>query len=584
MSVTDGSSLAAGTASAGGAVAAAARGDEPVSLRGGSSGPRHQPSVVVDLDEPDSYDLPAASAAPVHHGPASVHTDSVAVAPPQVASAGGDPSAPISGGGWRSAEPPQAASAPSLGGGSAGGFQLGPVGGGPVGGGPVGGAPVGAAPVAAPVGGAIGAGVPGPGGAGAPAAPAAPGTPATPGAPGTLGAAPAAGQAGAAGQPGAAAAVVGGGPVQGAAGARSAAGGPLPGAAVGSGSASGAPGASGTPAPGGAAGQPGASAPVRIGPEGGYELRRRTEGGAEGGQDAQPSMAPLLVGQVGAAYLLSQFARRPAAQAPAARPVHDRTIADSRPYGLAGGLGPVDPAHQAEAVRRTAVPEDGSLDPAGDWTEILNAGGPREPGRANNCVDVALSAADTYLGRPTCAAPRLPDGPAGERGGRDRAERELGTRFHDLGDGPEAAARLAQSLLGSGPGAQAVLLTLDEFGRSHTWNAVNHGGTVLYLDHQEARRSAEPLHPVEHGLWAIALDARCRPIDLADVQPVATVAVPAAAPAPVQELKPVPEPAPAPEPVPAPEPEPEPAPAAAPPRSRLTAHHRPAAGPRSSRR
>ncbi|MFD9128874.1 toxin glutamine deamidase domain-containing protein, partial [Kitasatospora sp. NPDC059571] len=240
------------------------------------------------------------------------------------------------------------------------------------------------------------------------------------------------------------------------------------------------------------------------------------------------------------------------------------------------------PVHQAELERRVPRTADGATVPYGDpaagtWAEALNGGGHREAGRANNCVDVALSAVDTLAGLPVCAAPRLPDGPAGERGGRDRAERELGTRFRDLGDGAGALARLAEVLLRSGPGAQAVLLTLDAFGRSHSWNAVNHGDRLAYLDPQTGRVAGEPLYPADHGLWAIAVDERCRPLDLGE----APAALPAAAPSTA-----VPEPAPTPEPAPAAASVPEPVPAAvadprpaepAPPRSRLTVH-RTAAG------
>ncbi|MGW2375067.1 toxin glutamine deamidase domain-containing protein [Kitasatospora sp. NPDC001683] len=200
-----------------------------------------------------------------------------------------------------------------------------------------------------------------------------------------------------------------------------------------------------------------------------------------------------------------------------------RTIADSRPYGLPGGLGPVDPEHQAELERRVPRDEDGlpvrHPDPAvGGWFEVVNAGGHGEPGRANNSLEIALSAVDTYTGRPTCAAPRIPtEGDAGERGGRDRAERELGAPFRDLGDGGQAFTRLADELRRAGHGAQAVLLTLDAYGRPHAWNAVNHQDTVTYLDHQLARRSPAPLHPATQGLWAIALTPEGRPLDLAAV-------------------------------------------------------------------
>ncbi|MFG2903784.1 toxin glutamine deamidase domain-containing protein [Kitasatospora sp. NPDC048286] len=198
--------------------------------------------------------------------------------------------------------------------------------------------------------------------------------------------------------------------------------------------------------------------------------------------------------------------------------VRPRSITDSRPYGLPGGLGPVDPEHQAEVERRVPRDEDGlpvrHPDPAvGGWAEVVNDGGHREPGRANNSLEIALSAVECYTGRPTCAAPRIPtEGDAGERGGRDRAERELGAPFRDLGDGGPAFDRLADDLRRAGHGSQAVLLTLDAYGRPHTWNAVNHQDTVTYLDHQLARQAPTPLHPATHGLWAIALTPEGRPL------------------------------------------------------------------------
>ncbi|MFF0412693.1 toxin glutamine deamidase domain-containing protein [Kitasatospora sp. NPDC004745] len=202
---------------------------------------------------------------------------------------------------------------------------------------------------------------------------------------------------------------------------------------------------------------------------------------------------------------------------PAVRP---RTLADSRPYGLPGGLAPVDPQHQAELERRTPRDEDGRPlrhpDPAaGCWAEAVNDGGYREPGRANNSLEIALSAIETHAGLPTCAAPRIPaEGDAGERGGRDRAERELGAPFRDLGDGGPAFDRLAADLLRSGHGAQALLLTLDDHGRPHAWNAVNHRNAVTYLDHQLARQGSTPLHPATCGLWAITLTPEGHPLDL----------------------------------------------------------------------
>ncbi|MFC9329694.1 toxin glutamine deamidase domain-containing protein [Kitasatospora sp. NPDC057015] len=279
---------------------------------------------------------------------------------------------------------------------------------------------------------------------------------------------------------------------------------------------------------------PGRSAPEgaagTAGPAAG-EGRRRGEHGP--GEGATGWVAPVATAQLLALQLASRARRGPGGEEPEAAG-RIRCIADSRPYGVPGGLGPVDPQEQAELERRVPRGTDGlpvrHPDPAaGGWAEVVNAAGHREPGRANNALEVALSAVDTFTGRPACAAPRIPtEGAAGERGGRDRAERELGAPFRDLGEGAEAFERLAVELRRAGHGAQAVLLTLDGYGRPHAWNVVNHRDTVTWLDHQAGRQGPVPLHSADHGLWAIALDPDCRPLDLADCRSRPTAAAPAA--------------------------------------------------------
>ncbi|WP_441245470.1 toxin glutamine deamidase domain-containing protein [Kitasatospora sp. McL0602] len=478
-------------------------------------------------------------------GPVTVHTDSVAVvAPPSAASvptasSGGDP--------WGAVGSGDGPSTPS-----SGGFRAdppvstGPVG---VGGGSVGSVPVSSAPV-----GAGGGVLPGPVAPSAP--PMVPGTPGTPGAPGAP-AAPVAGAPAATGGPVAQQAQT----APGAAGAGGASGGSSTTAigAVGIPAQDARASAAGPRQSAGAA-APGA-APIRSFAEQG-DYRRRLD---TPGHPAGEWSAPVEPGQVSAAYLVVQSYGRQQPQLPA-EPRQSRAQDDGRPYGLPGGLGPVDPAHQREVERRMPRTADGTYLPhpdprAGDWAEALNGGGHREGGRANNCVDLALSGAGTFAGHPACSAPRLPDGPFGERGGRDRAERELGTRFRDLGDGDGAFEQLVQALRQSGPGSHAVLLTLDEYGRSHTWNAVLHGAAVTYLDHQSGRQAGTPLHPADQGLWAIALDADSRPLDLTELQLAVAAPLPTAEPEP--ELV-------------------EASAAAAPPRSRLTAHR--TAGTRSKRR
>ncbi|MFE3397338.1 toxin glutamine deamidase domain-containing protein, partial [Kitasatospora indigofera] len=294
-----------------------------------------------------------------------------------------------------------------------------------------------------------------------------------------------------------------------------------------------------------------APGPGRAGPEGGGggagagagagaghgagEARRRGEQGP--GEGTGPWVAPVATAQLLALHLASRAARGQGEEEPD-QVARIRCIADSRPYGVPGGLGPVDPQEQAELERRVPKGADGlparHPDPAaGGWAEVVNAAGYREPGRANNALEIALSAVDTFTGRPACAAPRIPtEGGAGERGGRDRAERELGAPFRDLGEGTEAFERLADVLRRAGHGAQAVLLTLDAYGRPHAWNAVNHQETVTYLDHQTGRQGPAPLHSADHGLWAIALDPDCRPLDLTERRARPAVPEAAAAEAP----------------------------------------------------
>ncbi|WP_280701073.1 toxin glutamine deamidase domain-containing protein [Kitasatospora sp. GP82] len=199
-------------------------------------------------------------------------------------------------------------------------------------------------------------------------------------------------------------------------------------------------------------------------------------------------------------------------------PAHDHPLSESRPHDTPGGLAPVEPRHQHELESRIPRNPDGTPqrhpDPHGDWPGAINGDGHREPGRNNNCLDVALSSADTYSGHPTAAAPRSHDGSdAGEHGGRDRAEKQLGAPFRDLGNGRQAYHHLEDQLHKSGHGSQAVIITQDAHGRAHAWNAVNHNGKITYLDNQTGARSDHPIHDGKHGVWAIPLDRDRRPID-----------------------------------------------------------------------
>ncbi|MFF0387923.1 toxin glutamine deamidase domain-containing protein [Kitasatospora sp. NPDC004615] len=187
-----------------------------------------------------------------------------------------------------------------------------------------------------------------------------------------------------------------------------------------------------------------------------------------------------------------------------------RPATDQRPFDVEGGL--KRPSEHESKQLQDAVPHnaDGSPqrhpDPSsGDWLKKLNGDGPGAPGRANNCADAALSLVDTYDGHPTVAASRTEHNSVGEKGGRDRIEQSLGGKFEHLGSGPAGHDKLAQTLLDSGHGSQAVIISRDSEGRTHAWNAMNHNGKIVYADPQLGRTSDRPLYAGEGGLFAVPL-------------------------------------------------------------------------------
>ncbi|MFK8846796.1 toxin glutamine deamidase domain-containing protein [Streptomyces sp. Ac-502] len=205
-------------------------------------------------------------------------------------------------------------------------------------------------------------------------------------------------------------------------------------------------------------------------------------------------------------------------------PAGPRPAAESRPRTDPGGILDPDPEHQRvleSAVPRTpeGIPQRHPDPNEGNWTDYINQPGADAPGRSNNCVDVALSTADTYAGTATVAGARTPDltsdgvpSDRGEAGGRDRLESALGARFTDYGNGRQAFDGLADTLRRSGHGSQAVIVTQGADGRAHAWNVVNHNGAITYIDAQTGRRGDAPLHSGDHGVFAIPLDANRKPV------------------------------------------------------------------------
>ena len=155
----------------------------------------------------------------------------------------------------------------------------------------------------------------------------------------------------------------------------------------------------------------------------------------------------------------------------------------------------------------------------GGWFGLVNDGGPgADPTRGLNCLDAVLALFDTYLhARPRVAAARTFDGYAqgdpdrtwgGEWDAFERIRLATGAALQNLcpfvGAADPALAKpavdtalsnLTNHLHNSGHGAYAFILTDLEDGGCHAWAAVNQDGTILFLDPQVARISAdEPLY------------------------------------------------------------------------------------------
>ncbi|MFJ8042825.1 toxin glutamine deamidase domain-containing protein [Kitasatospora sp. NPDC096147] len=222
-------------------------------------------------------------------------------------------------------------------------------------------------------------------------------------------------------------------------------------------------------------------------------------------------------------------------EAPGPLPAPDGTVpyrpaTANRPIGQDGGL--LSPSDEDQARIKNAVPHNSLGVPQrfpdpdhGGWPSQINGGGSHKPGRSTNCADVSLAVVDTYAGHPTAAAARIPDvdgkpSPDGELGGRQRIEAALGAEFADLGNGQEAFGRLEEQLTGLGHGAQAVIITVDADQRSHSWNAINQNGNIVYIDGQTGQHGAD-LHrrpggefAGTQGVFAIMLDPTRAPIAL----------------------------------------------------------------------
>ncbi|OJF15816.1 toxin glutamine deamidase domain-containing protein [Couchioplanes caeruleus] len=299
-------------------------------------------------------------------------------------------------------------------------------------------------------------------------------------------------------------------------------------------------------------------------------------------------------------------------------PPNARTL---RPYYAVGGLRMPLAQHQADLERVAPRDQNGvplrTPDPRGAILKLLNDGGPgADPTRGVNCLDCSLSFFETYVhGRPTVSAPRTfdsytvgqPDGHVGETDGHLRAERATGSGFtqvtpHVGGLSPTQAqaridqgfAAVARTLLQGGHGSTAIIINKWEGAGAHAWNAVNHHGTIVFLDPQSGRyadagtpglRTLYGHTGTAHGsnvveINALMVDGQGRPMAVPNTPPAPFYSGRSTPPPPpVQQPQPVvhqqppapvvnppqtPAPAPAPTPAPAPAPVMNPAPAPAP--------------------
>lgn len=214
-------------------------------------------------------------------------------------------------------------------------------------------------------------------------------------------------------------------------------------------------------------------------------------------------------------------------------------IENARPY-RPGGLDHDDVKWQQDM--EDAFPKDANgnpakfADPRDAWLGNGNDGGAKVPGRANNCADCSRSFLESWYGRPTCAQPRIVDpalGPNDLRAGegdsllnmRSYAGGPETVESNYLKSGsPDTAAgyqQIADKLTAAGPGSAAVVEALwkgvdkngkPTFSGGHAFNAVNHQGTVLWVDMQQGTVSENPPYLHAGAVASIVLDSNGKKI------------------------------------------------------------------------
>ena len=114
-------------------------------------------------------------------------------------------------------------------------------------------------------------------------------------------------------------------------------------------------------------------------------------------------------------------------------------------------------------------------DPHG-FASWVNDGGNGQPGRGVNCADCARSVESSWRGEPQVSAARAP-GLGGESFGR--IEEWLGAPLE-----PSSFSGIERGLADAGHGSSAYVVVTWKGGGGHAFNAVNHQGTVFFIDAQ----------------------------------------------------------------------------------------------------
>lgn len=144
----------------------------------------------------------------------------------------------------------------------------------------------------------------------------------------------------------------------------------------------------------------------------------------------------------------------------------------------------------AEAAPPTVSQEGRHFEHPDVWIADVNDHGSHEPGRAMNCVDSSRAVEARWRGQDATAAP-LAEG-QGHGASGDLVTEWAGGSFEQSN-----YAEIEQRLTDEGHGASAIVGANRRNGVGHLFNAVNHEGSVLWIDGQAGVSGEWP--PPDYG-------------------------------------------------------------------------------------